>query len=213
MREKKFILCFLILAFGMCGSGSSIDVNEPVEEDIETEVNNLEATENLEETAQTETNNKSDSVSKENPAVTIENIKPIDHYGTSSHMEIVDESTLRLFYNDFGGVVVFLCSYDFDCEKHEEVIQSIFATSRGDSSEMSQYKVSFDIEKNQTFDCDFIALSNPDYYSDSDESAIDKVSKSIKSSKLTTTILGLIAVVVLVVGAAVGSLFFLPARR
>ena len=117
MREKKFILCFLILAFYMCGSGSSIEVNEPVEEDIETDVNNLEATEKLEETAQTDTNNKSDSVSKENPAVTIENIKPIDHYGTSSHMEIVDDSTLRLFYNDFGGVVVFLCSYDFDCEK------------------------------------------------------------------------------------------------
>ena len=110
MREKKFILCFLILAFGMCGSGSSIEVNEPVEEDIETDVNNLEATEKLEETAQTDTNNKSDSVSKENPAVTIENIKPIDHYGTSSHMEIVDDSNLRLFYNDFGGVVVLLCS-------------------------------------------------------------------------------------------------------
>ena len=94
----------------MCGSGSSIEVNEPVEEDIETDVNNLEATEKLEETAQTDTNKKSDSVSKENPAVTIENIKPIDHYGTSSHMEIVDDSTLRLFYNDFGGVVVFLCS-------------------------------------------------------------------------------------------------------
>ena len=117
MREKKFILCFLILAFGMCGSGSSTEVNEPVEEDIETDVNNLEATEKLEETAQTDTNNKSDSVSKENPAVTIENIKPIDQFGTSSHMEIVDDSTLRLFYNDFGGVVVFLCSYDFDCEK------------------------------------------------------------------------------------------------
>ena len=117
MKEKKVILCFLILAFGMCGSGSSIEVNEPVEEDIETDVNNLEATEKLEETAQTDTNNKSDSVSKENQAVTIENIKTIDHYGTSSHMEIVDDSTLRLFYNDFGGVVVFLCSYDFDCEK------------------------------------------------------------------------------------------------
>ena len=110
MKEKKFILCFLVLAFGMCGSGSSIEVNEPTEEDIETDVNNLEAT------AQTDANNKSDSVSKDNPAVTIKNIKPIDHYGTSSHMEIVDDSTLRLFYNDFGGVVVFLCSYDFDCE-------------------------------------------------------------------------------------------------
>ena len=117
MREKKFVLFFLILAFGMCGGSSSVEVNEPVEEDIETNVNNLEATEKLEETAKTDTNNKSDSVSKENPVVTIENIKPIDHYGTSSHMEIVDESTLRLFYNDFGGVVVFLCSYDFDCEK------------------------------------------------------------------------------------------------
>ena len=72
MKEKKFVLFLLILAFGMCGSGSSSEVNEPVEEDIETEVNNLEENENLEETAQTETNNKSDSVSKENPAVTIE---------------------------------------------------------------------------------------------------------------------------------------------
>ena len=117
MKEKKFILCFLILAFGMCSNGSSTEVNEPVEEDIDTEVNNLEATEKLDETAQTDTNNKSDSESNENQAVTIENIKPIDHYGTSSHMEIVDDSTLRPFYNDYGGVVVFLCSYDFDCEK------------------------------------------------------------------------------------------------
>ena len=115
MKEKMLILFFLILAFGMCGNGSSIEVNEPVKEDLETDVNNLEATEKPEETAQTDTNN-SDSVSKEKPVVTIENIKPIDHYGTSSHLEIVDDSTLRLFYNDFDGVVVFLCSYDFDCE-------------------------------------------------------------------------------------------------
>ena len=93
----------------MCGNGASIEVNEP-------DVDKLEATEKSEETAQTDTNN-SDSVSKEKPAVTIENIKPIDHYGTSSHLEIVDDSNLRLFYNDFDGVVVFLCSYDFDCEK------------------------------------------------------------------------------------------------
>ena len=33
MKEKKFILFFLILAFGMCGNGSSFEVNEPVEED------------------------------------------------------------------------------------------------------------------------------------------------------------------------------------
>ena len=109
MKEKKFILCFLIFAFGMCGNGSSIEVNEP-------DVDNLKATEKFEETVQTDTNNNPDSASKEKPAVTIENIKPIDHYGTSSHLEIVDDSTLRLFYNDFDGVVVFLCSYDFDCE-------------------------------------------------------------------------------------------------
>ena len=35
MIEKKFILCFLILAFGMCSSGSSTEVNDPVEEDID----------------------------------------------------------------------------------------------------------------------------------------------------------------------------------
>ena len=49
MKEKMLILFFLILAFGMCGNGSSIEVNEPVEEDIETNVNNLEATEKAEE--------------------------------------------------------------------------------------------------------------------------------------------------------------------
>ena len=115
MKEKKFVLFFLILAFGMCGSSSSVEVNESVEEDIETDVNNLEIIEKAEDTTQTDTNNKSDLVSKESQGITVENIKPIDHYGTSSHMEIVDDSTLRLFYNDFGGVVVFLCSYDFDC--------------------------------------------------------------------------------------------------
>ena len=86
MKEKKFILCFLILAFGMCGNGSSIEVNEP-------DVNNLEATEKLEETVQTDTNNKSDSASKEKQAVTIENIKHIYHTGTISHIEILDATT------------------------------------------------------------------------------------------------------------------------
>ena len=38
MKEKKFILCFLIFAFGMCGNGSSNEVNEP-------DVDNLETTE------------------------------------------------------------------------------------------------------------------------------------------------------------------------
>ena len=38
MKEKKFILCFLILAFGMCGNGSAIEVNEP-------DVDNLDETE------------------------------------------------------------------------------------------------------------------------------------------------------------------------
>jgi len=107
MREKKFVLFFLILVFGMCGSDSSIEVNELVEED--------------KETAQTDTDNKSDLVSKDSQGIAIENIKSIDHYGTSSHMEIVDDSTLRLFYNDFGGVVVFLCSYDFDCKKQGNI--------------------------------------------------------------------------------------------
>ena len=51
MREKKFVLFFLILVFGMCGSDSSIEVNELVEED--------------KETAQTDTDNKSDLVSKD----------------------------------------------------------------------------------------------------------------------------------------------------
>ena len=58
MKEKKFILCFLIFAFGMCGNGSSIEVNEP-------DVDNLKATEKLEETVQTDTNNNPDSASKE----------------------------------------------------------------------------------------------------------------------------------------------------
>ena len=82
MREKKFVLFFLILVFGMCGSDSSIEVNELVEED--------------KETAQTDTDNKSDLVSKDSQGIAIENIKSIDHYGTSSHLEIVDDSTLRL---------------------------------------------------------------------------------------------------------------------
>ena len=73
MKEKKFILCFLILAFGMCGSGSSLEVNEPIEEDIETDVNNIEAIEKSEETAQNDTNSNSDLVGKDNQAISIEN--------------------------------------------------------------------------------------------------------------------------------------------
>ena len=75
-----------------------------------------EATQQVEDNSQVDTKDNSDSSSPVNQTVTVENIKAIDYYGTSSHLEIVDESTLRLFYNDFGGVAVFLCSFDFNCE-------------------------------------------------------------------------------------------------
>ena len=84
MKQKSFILLFLILFFGMCGESPSIEVVEPVEETI-----------------QTDENNNSDSASTTSQAITIENISSIEHYGTSSHLEIVDQSTLRLFYKDF----------------------------------------------------------------------------------------------------------------
>ena len=105
MKEKKFILFFLILAFGMCGNGSSIEVNEPVEEDLETDVNNLEATEKSEETAQTDTNN-SDSVSEEKPAVTIKNIKPIENFH-KNNMRYLRNCNTNL-YTDF---------FDFGCPR------------------------------------------------------------------------------------------------
>ena len=116
MKQKSFILLFLTLFFGMCGESSSIEVVEPVEETIQTDENNSEVVEPVEETIQTDENNNSDSASMTSQAITIENISSIEHYGTSSHLEIVDQSTLRLFYNDFDGVSVFLCSFDFNCE-------------------------------------------------------------------------------------------------
>ncbi len=116
MKQKIIVLLFLPLFFGMCGDTSSVEVVEPEAEVSQTDINNTEVIETEEETIQADANKKLDSASKASPVITIQNTTPIDHYGTSSHMEIVDESTLRLFYNDFGGVAVFLCSFDFNCE-------------------------------------------------------------------------------------------------
>tara|TARA_Y100000741_G_scaffold167179_1_gene126499 strand:+ start:198 stop:1205 length:1008 start_codon:yes stop_codon:yes gene_type:complete len=116
MKQKNIILLFLALSLGMCSDNSSIEVVEPAEETTQSDTNSAEVVEPAEETTQSDTNDKSDLVSKVSPVVTIENTTPINHYGTSSHMEIVDDSTLRLFYNDFGGITVFLCSFDFNCE-------------------------------------------------------------------------------------------------
>ena len=82
MKQKSFILLFLILFFGMCGESPSIEV-EPVEETIQTDENNSEVVEPVEETIQTDENNNSDSASTTSQAITIENISSIEHYGTS----------------------------------------------------------------------------------------------------------------------------------
>ena len=117
MRKRRLTSLLFLLIFVICGGNSTTETIEPVEDatKVNTSTTN-EATKEVEDNNQVDTKDNSDSSSPVDQVVTVENIKSIDYYGTSSHLEIVDESTLRLFYNDFGGVAVFLCSFDFNCE-------------------------------------------------------------------------------------------------
>ena len=117
MRKRSLTSLLFLLIFVICGGNSTTETIEPVEDatKVNTSTTN-EATKQVEDNNQVDTKDNSDSSSPVDQVVTVENIKSIDYYGTSSHLEIVDESTLRLFYNDFGGVAVFLCSFDFNCE-------------------------------------------------------------------------------------------------
>ena len=117
MRKRRLTSLLFLLIFVICGDNSTTETIEPVEDatKVNTSTTN-EATKEVEDNNQVDTKDNSDSSSPVDQVVTVENIKSIDYYGTSSHLEIVDESTLRLFYNDFGGVAVFLCSFDFNCE-------------------------------------------------------------------------------------------------
>ena len=117
MRQRRLTSLIFLLIFVICGGNSTTEIIEPVEDatKVNTSTTN-EATKQVEDNNQVDTKDNSDSSSPVDQVVTVENIKSIDYYGTSSHLEIVDESTLRLFYNDFGGVAVFLCSFDFNCE-------------------------------------------------------------------------------------------------
>ena len=117
MRQRRLTSLIFLLIFVICGDNSTTETIEPVEDatKVNTSTTN-EATKEVEDNNQVDTKDNSDSSSPVDQVVTVENIKSIDYYGTSSHLEIVDESTLRLFYNDFGGVAVFLCSFDFNCE-------------------------------------------------------------------------------------------------
>ena len=117
MRQRRLTSLIFLLIFVICGGNSTTETIEPVEDatKVNTSTTN-EATKQVEDNNQVDTKDNSDSSSPVDQVVTVKNIKSIDYYGTSSHLEIVDESTLRLFYNDFGGVAVFLCSFDFNCE-------------------------------------------------------------------------------------------------
>ena len=117
MRKRRLTSLLFLLIFVICGDNSTTETIEPVEDatKVNTSTTN-EASKQVEDNNQVDTKDNSDSSSPVDQVVTVENIKSIDYYGTSSHLEIVDESTLRLFYNDFGGVAVFLCSFDFNCE-------------------------------------------------------------------------------------------------
>ena len=117
MRQRRLTSLLFLLIFVICGGNSTTENIEPVEDATKVDTSTTsEATKQVEDNNQVDTKDNSDSSSPVDQVVTVENIKSIDYYGTSSHLEIVDESTLRLFYNDFGGVAVFLCSFDFNCE-------------------------------------------------------------------------------------------------
>ena len=61
-------------------------------------------------------NNSYNSTSDKDSLAKIQNLQSLEFFGTSPHLERVNDSTVRLFYNDLGGVAVLLCSNDLNCE-------------------------------------------------------------------------------------------------
>ena len=72
---------------------------------------------NPEEAESTET--ATETVQEIDPRASIVNIKSLNQEGVSPHLEVVDSTTLRMFYSseEAGGLAVDLCDYDLNCTR------------------------------------------------------------------------------------------------
>ena len=72
---------------------------------------------NPEEAESTETS--TETVQEVDPRATIVNITSLNQEGVSPHLEVVDSTTLRMFYSseEAGGLAVDLCDYDLNCTR------------------------------------------------------------------------------------------------
>ena len=85
MRQRRLTSLLFLLIFVICGGNSTTETIEPVEDvtKVNTSTTN-EATKKVEDNNQVDTKDNSDSSSPVDQVVTVENIKSIDYYGTSS---------------------------------------------------------------------------------------------------------------------------------
>ena len=60
-----------------------------------------------------------ETVQEIDPRASIVNIKSLNQEGVSPHLEVVDSTTLRMFYSseEAGGLAVDLCDYDLNCTR------------------------------------------------------------------------------------------------
>lgn len=70
----------------------------------------------IKEALNSDESNSYNSTSNNDSLAKIQNLQSLEFFGTSPHLERVNDSTVRLFYNDLGGVAVLLCSNDLNCE-------------------------------------------------------------------------------------------------
>ena len=72
---------------------------------------------NPEEAESTET--VTETVQEVDPRASIVNITSLNQEGVSPHLEVVDSTTLRMFYSseEAGGLAVDLCDYDLNCTR------------------------------------------------------------------------------------------------
>ena len=72
---------------------------------------------NPEEAESTET--VTETVQEVDPRASIVNIASLNQEGVSPHLEVVDSTTLRMFYSseEAGGLAVDLCDYDLNCTR------------------------------------------------------------------------------------------------
>ena len=114
---KKIL--FLALVTFSCGGSSSDTVENITEETTTTQQETTTTQQETTTTQQETTTTQQETTTTVQPDAVLSNISNMNTRGVSPHMEIVDSSTIRIFYSslDVMGLAVDLCDYELNCTR------------------------------------------------------------------------------------------------